>query len=69
VVDWGGKVAAWFAGVTVAAATLAGLISGTAKPPLHGLPLFGFIILVVICRCLLSRAAVHWASGGVDRLA
>jgi len=48
VVDWGGKVAAWFGGVTAAAAALAGLISATAKPPLHGLPLLGFIILIVI---------------------
>jgi hypothetical protein len=31
VVDWGGKVAAWFAGVAAASATLAALIAATAN--------------------------------------
>jgi hypothetical protein len=48
VVDWGGKVAAWFAGVTAGSAALAALIAATAKPPLHGLLDAVFIILVII---------------------
>jgi hypothetical protein len=67
VVDWGGKVAAWFGGVTAASAALAGLISGTAEQPLHGLPLVGFIILVVIAAVsfivlLFTGLSVAWTA-------
>lgn len=46
--DWGGKVAAWFAAVTVGSATLAALVTQTAKPPLHGWSRAVFVILVII---------------------
>jgi hypothetical protein len=48
VVDWGGKIAAWFAGVTAGSAALAALILAKPTTPLHGPPRFWFIVLVVI---------------------
>lgn len=47
-VDWGGKVAAWFAAVTAASAALAALIAVTVKPPIHGWLHASFILLVII---------------------
>lgn len=65
-IDWGGKVAAWFAGVTAAAATLAGLVYGTTKH-LHGIMLAAFIVLVVIAALaflglLFTGVRVVWAA-------
>jgi len=48
VADWGGKVAAWFAGVAAASATLAGLVWQASKQPMHGWVHVLFIGLVVI---------------------
>jgi hypothetical protein len=66
VIDWGGKVAAWFGGVAAVAAALAGLISGTSKH-LHGLLLAAFIVLVVIAvvaflGLLFTGVRVVWAA-------
>jgi hypothetical protein len=47
VVDWGGKVAAWFAAVAGVSATLAALIAATAKQPLHGGMRILFAALVI----------------------
>jgi hypothetical protein len=67
VADWGGKVAAWFAGVTVASATLAALIAATAKQPFHGWLRAVFIILVIIAgvsfiMLLLTGPRAAWAA-------
>jgi hypothetical protein len=48
VVDWGGKVATWFAAVASVSAALAALIAATAKEPLHGWLRILFVALVVI---------------------
>jgi hypothetical protein len=48
VVDWGGKVAAWFAGVAGVSAGLAALLVGAAKEPLHGWMEALFVALVII---------------------
>jgi len=48
VVDWGGKVAAWFGAVTAGSAALAALIVTTAAAPLHGWLRAAFIALLVI---------------------
>jgi hypothetical protein len=49
VVDWGGKVAAWFAAVTAGSAALAALIIATPHAaPLHGWLHAAFIALLVI---------------------
>lgn len=66
-VDWGGKVAAWFAGVTAASATLAALIAATAKQPFHGWLLVVFIVLVIIAGVsfivlLLTGPRAAWAA-------
>lgn len=45
--DWGGKVAAWFAGVAAVSAALAALVAQTVTP-LRGLLLLAFVALVVI---------------------
>lgn len=65
--DWGGKVAAWFAGVTVAGAGLAALIATTAKQPLHGWLRVVFIILVIIASMsfvvlLMTGPRAAWAA-------
>jgi hypothetical protein len=67
VVDWGGKVAAWFAGVAAASATLAALIAATAKQPFHGGLRVLFIILVIIAGVsfivlLLTGPRAAWAA-------
>lgn len=46
--DWGGKIAAWFAGVAAASAGLAALVAQAAKEPLHGGTRDLFTALVVI---------------------
>jgi MFS family permease len=66
VVDWGGKVAAWFAAVATVSAALAALIAGTAKQPLHGGLHILFIILVIIAAVsfamlLLTGPRAVWA--------
>lgn len=66
-VDWGGKVAAWFAGVAAASATLAALIAATAKQPFHGWLRVLFIILVIIAGVsfivlLLTGPRAAWAA-------
>jgi hypothetical protein len=48
VVDWGGKVAAWFAAVTGVSATLAALVAAEVKQPLHGGMRALFAVLVII---------------------
>jgi hypothetical protein len=48
VIDWGGKVAAWFTGVTLGAVAFATLIWTAATHPLHGWLLLAFIALVII---------------------
>jgi hypothetical protein len=67
VVDWGGKVAAWFAGVAAASATLAALIAATAKQPFHGWMRVLFITLVIIAGVsfivlLLTGLRAAWAA-------
>lgn len=47
-VDWGGKVAAWFAGVVAGSVALATLIATTARQPFHSWLRVVFIILVFI---------------------
>lgn len=66
-VDWGGKVAAWFAGVSAASAALAALIAATAKQPFHGWLHVLFIILVIIAAIsftvlLLTGVRAAWAA-------
>lgn len=66
-VDWGGKVAAWFAGVTAASAALAALIAATDKQPFHGWLRVAFIILVIIAGIsfivlLLTGLRAAWAA-------
>lgn len=66
-VDWGGKVAAWFAGVAAASGTLAALIAATAKQPFHGWLRTLFIMLVVIASVsfivlLLTGPRAAWAA-------
>lgn len=46
--DWGGKVAAWFAGVAVASAALATLVAQMAAQPMRGAFRESFNVLVVI---------------------
>jgi hypothetical protein len=48
VVDWGGKVAAWFAAGSAASVALAGLLATTTKQPYHGWHRAAFVILVII---------------------
>jgi hypothetical protein len=48
VIDWGGKVAAWFAGVAAGSAALAALILAKPATPLHGWAHFWFTVLVII---------------------
>ncbi len=48
VIDWGGKVAAWFGGVAAASTALAALVAQTAEQPLDGRMRALFIALVVI---------------------
>jgi hypothetical protein len=67
VVDWGGKVAAWFTGVAVVSATLAALIAATAKQPFRGWLHVVFIILVIIAGVsgiilLLTGPRAAWAA-------
>ncbi len=64
VVDWGGKVAAWFAGLTAAAAALAALVASSVQKPLHN---WLFVILVVIAgisfvALLVTGPAALWRS-------
>ena len=47
-VDWGGKVAAWFAAVATVSLALAALIAATARQPLRGGMQFLFVVLVII---------------------
>ena len=46
--DWGGKIAAWFAAVAGVSSGLAALIGTTVKQPLHGWGQVLFVTLVVI---------------------
>ena len=66
-IDWGGKVAAWFAGVTAASAALAALVAATAKQPFHGWLRLVFFILVIIASVsfivlLLTGPRAVWAA-------
>lgn len=80
-IDWGGKVAAWFAGVAGVSVALATLIATTAKQPLHAWMNTLFIVLVVVAvlsfiMLLLTGPRAAWAAwrnrrvrDGADRVA
>jgi hypothetical protein len=64
VVDWGGKVAAWFGAATAGAAALAALVASVVQKPLHN---WLFVILVVIASIsvvalLVTGPAALWRS-------
>lgn len=53
-VDWGGKVAAWFIGAAGVSASLAALIVAKPTTPLHGWAHFWFVLLVVVAVAALA---------------
>ena len=73
VTDWGGKVAAWFAGVSGVSAALAGVVWQSAKQPMNGPVSDLFVGLVAIgaasfLMLLLTGPSAVWSAWRSRRL-